>query len=155
MSLFPGYESYKLPERLELNTRNDSTLVQGNTLALDEWWVLTCWFTWHRDTPELSQIFSFSCSKLRSWISGVDPSHIDIIEIRSILYKRKSAISSSYRYRYSNRFEGSNGSMESSSLTPWLDSSYVKNKNLQWFSPAPSSTLITFFLRRMAMIISW
>ena len=33
----------------------------------------------------------------------------------------------------------------------WLDSSYVKNQNLQWFSPAPSSTLITFFLRRMAL----
>ena len=36
MSLFPGYESYKLPEILELNTRKESTLVQGNTLALDK-----------------------------------------------------------------------------------------------------------------------
>ena len=99
---------------------------QGKVVCPDrifEYWAAhSCWFTYDIVTqPILSKIFSFSRSKLRSWISGVDLSHIDIIEIRSILYKRKSAISSSYRYRYSNRFEGSHGSMESSSLTPgWI-----------------------------------
>ena len=90
----------------------NSTLEMTQRLSratLLPWTSDECWPAGLHDIvtqPILSQIFSFSCSKLRSWISGVDLSHIDIIEIRSTLYKRKSAISSSYRYRYSNRFEG-------------------------------------------------
>ena len=73
---------------------------------VESWARHSCWFTWHRDTTHFITNIQLQLQQLRSWISGVDLSHIDIIEIRSTLYKRKSAISSSYRYRYSNRFEG-------------------------------------------------
>ena len=123
----PGMNPTSFPRDWNSTLEISQRLSRATLLPWTSDEMLTCWFTWHRDTPELSQIFSFSCSKLRSWIFGVDPSHIDIIEIRSILYKRKSAINSFYRYRHSNeqqiyRYRNSNWLHH-----PWANHSHLSS----------------------------
>ena len=127
---------------------------QGKVVCPDRnvecWAAHSFWFTWHRDTTHFItniQLQLQQIEKLNIWRWS-----------QSYRYYRNKI--NSIQKKISNQQFLSISIFESIRRVPWidgvfithtwLDSSYVKNQNLQWFSPAPSSTLITFFLRRMA-----